>query len=121
MQYLYHGNYAAYYHASRTELLRQIGLNDAALEEMGIVLPVTKLSSSFFKPAKYDDDLTVHTALISFSPCKMEFEHKVLREEELLNEGFTEVIFANHQTRRPIRIADELRSKLESIIKLKEK
>jgi acyl-CoA thioester hydrolase len=118
MKYLYHGNYVSYYHASRTELLRSIGLSDKELETNGIILPVIDLQSKYLKPAFYDDELTVKTKLVEISTCKLHFKHEVYNDkEELINKGATIVAYVNNSTRKPIRIPEEINKKLRYLIK----
>ena len=52
MGYVYHGNYPAYYHSGRTELLRKLGISDYDLEKDGILLPVIEMQMKFIKPAR---------------------------------------------------------------------
>jgi acyl-CoA thioester hydrolase len=118
MRYLYHGNYASYYHASRTELLRSIGLNDKELEINGVILPVIELQSKYLKPAFYDDDLTVKTILSEISSCKLCFQHEVYNDkEEIINKGSTVVAYVNNGTRKPIKIPQTIIERLKFLIK----
>jgi len=55
MQYVYYGNYAAYYEVGRVEALRQLGLSYRTLEDSGIMMPVLECHSYYHKPARYDD------------------------------------------------------------------
>ena len=117
MNYVYHGNYASFYHASRTELLRKLDLSDKVLFEQDILLPVIALDSKFKKPVFYDDEISVTSRLLSFSACKLNFEHKVLNSEnELVNIGHSSVAFVNVQSRKPIKISEEMSNKLSTIV-----
>ena len=42
MGYVYNGNYPAYYEVGRTEMLRSVGLSYRAMEEGGVLLPVSQ-------------------------------------------------------------------------------
>lgn len=116
MRYLYHGNYAALYHTSRTELLRTIGLEDSALEKRGVIMPVVKLSCSFIKPAYYDDELEIVSKLVEVSACKLIFHHQLFRDGELINEGETAMAYVDIETRKPIKIPEETRGLLEGVL-----
>ena len=63
MGYLYYGNYALYYEVGRTDAIRSLGLTYKALEEMGVALPVAELHINYYRPAFYDDLITVKTML----------------------------------------------------------
>ena len=59
MGYVYYGNYPLYYEVGRTEMIRDLGLTYKKIEEDGILLPVTSLNIKYYKPALYDELLTV--------------------------------------------------------------
>lgn len=59
MGYVYYGNYATYFEVARVEALRSLGLSYKEMEQNGVMLPVLHYSTKFFKPAFYDDELTI--------------------------------------------------------------
>ncbi len=115
MRYLYHGHYAAYYHASRTAFLREIQLDDAHLEDMGIILPVVHLTSYYIKPALYDDVLLIRSELAEVSAAKLYFKHYIYCNEELINKGESTLAVVDLQSRKPIKIDPKLRERLERV------
>lgn len=104
MGYVHHGNYAAYFEMGRTELMREFGLVYKELEEAGILLPLSEFSVKFFKPALYDEKLTLLTKLQPPSGVRLVFEYYVYNEKkELLAEGLTPLVFVDSKSRKPIR------------------
>lgn len=89
MGYLHHGNHVNYFEMGRTELLRAQGGNYREMEESGLFLVVIRAECDYKTPAKYDDLLTVRTCVGKRSLAKMEFEHTILRESEVLAVGKT--------------------------------
>lgn len=86
MGVVYHGNYIPYFESSRAEAIRQLGYTYADMEKMGIIMPVIDVHCRYFRPAKYDDLLTVK-AILKELPIhhKIEFHHEVYNEaNELL-------------------------------------
>ena len=77
MGYVYHGNYAKYYHIGRTELLRMIGVSEKELEGHNVILPVIEMSIKYIKPIFYDDIITIKTSLHNIPTSKMIFYHEV--------------------------------------------
>lgn len=117
MNFLYHGNYAAYYHASRTELLRKVGLCDNTLGKKGKILPVVKLESKFIKPAFYDDELIVKTILYKVSACRLFFKHEIINpKKEIINKGCTVVAYVDNETREPERIPSSFLESLDCLV-----
>ncbi|MBI9036068.1 MAG: acyl-CoA thioesterase [Bacteroidales bacterium] len=118
MRYLYHGNYASYYHASRTELLRSVGLSDIEFERQGVILPVIDLQSKYLKPAFYDDELIIKTDLLKISVCKLQFSHKVYNNKnEIINKGCSTVAYVDNLSRKPLRIPPMIMESLKCLIK----
>lgn len=117
MGYVYHGNYAKYYHLGRTELLRKIGICDNALERENIILPVIEMSMKFIKPVFYDETITVSTSLIEEPRSRMKFSHKIYNQnQEIVNEAYSTVAFVEENTRKPVRVPETISGKFDFII-----
>jgi acyl-CoA thioester hydrolase len=102
MGYVYYGNYAQYYEVGRVEALRQLGMSYRALEDSGIMLPVLDYSIKFFKPAFYDDLLTIKTAIPEVPKVRLKFLYEIFNVKgEKLNAGETTLVFINIKTNKP--------------------
>jgi acyl-CoA thioester hydrolase len=102
MGIVYHGNYLPWFEVGRTALLRENGLPYRELEAQGFLLPVIELGSKFFKPALYDDTVTVITRLQERPLLRIRLDYEVRRGEELLVTGFTIHAFIN-KAGEPVR------------------
>lgn len=114
MGYLYYGNYALYYEVGRAEAIRALGFTYRELEEMGIMMPVVELRSQYFRPALYDDLITVKTILkeLPDSP-KIEFHSELYNEkEQLLNKGVTTLVFYDPVKKEKTNMGQELYDRL---------
>ncbi len=89
MGVVYHSHYLVYFELGRTELLRSLGATYREVEESGTLLVVAETGLKFLRPARYDDELTVRTRLVSVRGVRMRFEYEVLRGDERLTAGFT--------------------------------
>ena len=69
MSYVYYGNYAIYFEVARVEAMKGIGMSYKELEDSGIIMPVLEYNIKYFKPAFYDDELTIETRIEKF--CSM--------------------------------------------------
>ena len=119
MSYVYHGNYASYYHIGRTELLRKVGICDKELEKHNIILPVIEMNSRFIKPVFYDETITILTPLIEVPRSRMKFSHKIFnRNHDFVNEAYTTVAFVDNNTRKPMRVPETILHKLELFMNL---
>lgn len=114
MGYVYHGNYAAYCHQARTEMLRKMGLNDKILEDRNIMLPVIVFNSRFRKAAHYDEILTIKTIVSEMPAVRFHFEFEIFNEkEELITTASSTVVFADSRTRLPKNIPGFIKEVLQ--------
>tara|TARA_B100000508_G_C11448744_1_gene272815 strand:+ start:273 stop:677 length:405 start_codon:yes stop_codon:yes gene_type:complete len=99
MGFVYHAHYAQYFEVGRVETLRKAGYSYKKLEEKGFYLPVHTLNIKYIKAAQYDDELTVVTTMDQMPSNRICFHYNILRNEELLVEGDTSLIFMNSEYR----------------------
>ena len=85
MGFLHHSNYLNYFELGRTELFRAQGGNYRRMEELGMYLVVVKFQIHYHKPARYDDELSLHTEIIRTTPARIEHRYELRRGSELLN------------------------------------
>ncbi len=115
MGYLYYGNYALYYEAGRAEAIRQLGFTYRQLEELGVFMPVIELKSQYYRPALYDDLITVKTILKELPEgSKIVFHSELYNEAgQLLNRGTTTLVFYDPKERKKVSIHPELLHRLQ--------
>lgn len=116
MGYVYHGNYAAYFEVTRTEVFRKLGIEYKEMEAAGTMMPVLELKTKFIRPAKYDDLLTIRL-FVKSKPhgTRIKFEYEVLNEEgTLLTIGETLMVFVDMKTGRPTEIPALIHLKLDA-------
>lgn len=115
MGFLYYGNYALYYEVGRAEAIRTLGFTYRELEEMGIHMPVVELNAQYFRPALYDDLVTVRTILKALPDGpKIQFHSELYNEKgELLNKGVTTLVFYDPKEKMKVTMHPELRQRLE--------
>ncbi|HEY4797497.1 MAG TPA: thioesterase family protein [Bacteroidia bacterium] len=107
MGYVYYGNYAEYFEVARVEALREFGINYKDMEDSGIMLPVYTFSIKYFKPAYYDELLTIKTTISKLPEARISFEYETFNEKnELLNKGETTLVFIDMKSNKP-RMAPE--------------
>lgn len=108
MGYCYYGNYASYFEVARVEAIRQLGFSYKQMEDDGIALPVLEFSIKYFKPAFYDDELTIETTVVEIPKARIKFEYKTFNAEGvLLNEAKTTLVFINKNTMKPCAAPDD--------------
>ena len=102
MGVVYHGNYLPWFEVGRTTLLKEMGLAYRQLEAEGYRLPVLEVGAKYFRPARYDDTITIVTRLPDRPLLRIRLEYEVRRGDELLATGFTVHAFIDHEG-KPVR------------------
>lgn len=105
MGVVYHGSYLPWFEIGRTTLLKELGLPYRQLEEDGFRLPVLEVGAKYFRPAVYDDTLTIVTTLREKPLLRIRLDYEVRRgaqQEELLATGFTVHAFIDREG-KPVR------------------
>ena len=65
-------------------------------------MPVLDYQIKYFKPAYYDDLLTIKTTITSVKGARIFFEYETLSESnEILNKGATTLVFVNKSNSKP--------------------
>ncbi len=105
MGYMYYGHYPRLYEMARVELFRQLDVSYKELEDNGIGMPVLENFSKYHQPALYDDLLRIEVIIHQMPSLRIQFDYKVYNQSnQLLNEGYTLLVFMNYETRKPIRV-----------------
>ncbi|RAJ05091.1 acyl-CoA thioester hydrolase [Chitinophaga skermanii] len=115
MGYLYYGNYGLYYEVGRAEAIRELGFTYKQLEEQGVIMPVAELNVKYYRPAYYDDLITVKTILKELpTTSKIQFHSELYNEKgELLNVGVTTLVFIDATTKQKVGLPPALKERLE--------
>lgn len=107
MGYVYHANYVCYCHQARTELLRNYGINDCALEENNMLVPVISFEIEYKKPAKYDELLTIRTTIKEIPVVRFHFNFEIVNEENhTICKAKSTIVFMDSKSRYPIMVPD---------------
>ena len=114
MGYCYYGNYATYFEVARVEALRGLGLSYRKMEDDGFVMPVLEFKIKYYKPAYYDDELTIETVIPKLPQTRIFFTYKTFNEQGvLLNEAETTLVFVDTRTMRPTQPPKDFMEKLK--------
>jgi acyl-CoA thioester hydrolase len=102
MGYCYYGNYAQYFEVGRVEALRSLGMSYKALEEQGVMLPVSEFTVKYLAPAFYDDLLTVKTTITEIKAARIYFNYELINEKgNVISKAETTLVFVDKATMRP--------------------
>lgn len=73
----YHANYLVWFEVGRTDWLRHQGWTYREMEREGFRLPVIEVQCHYLTPARYDDELEVHTRATLLTPARIRFDYEV--------------------------------------------
>ena len=113
MGYMYYGKYAEFYEVGRVEMLRSLGLTYKAMEDSGIIMPVTELKCKYIRPAFYDEEITVKVIMEKMPSVRIHFRYELSNEkQELINLGETTLVFISQENKRPCLAPEDFLNKL---------
>lgn len=87
MGLLHHANYLVYFEQARTELLRDQGLTYKDMEDGGFFLVLTHIEVKYKSPARYDDVLSIKTAVSRTTAVRVEHTYHVTCDGRPVAEG----------------------------------
>ena len=112
---VYHANYLKYLERGRSNLIYQSKYNhQELLKKFNIIFVVKSLNINYLKPAFFEDIIEVQTSLNLLSRVKLNFNQKIIRNNELLVDAEVIVIPINTKG-KIIQLNEELYSFLKKI------
>jgi len=112
---VYHANYLKYLERGRSNLIYQSKYNhQELLKKFNIVFVVKSLNINYLKPAFFEDIIEVQTSLKLLSRVKLNFNQKIIRNNELLVDAEVIVITIN-SSGKIIKLNEDLYSFLKTI------
>lgn len=111
---VYYANYLRFIERARSEWVRGLGVDQTTLKAThGIVFAVRKVEADYLKPARFDDELQVTTALLALGGARITLRQEVWRGAERL---FTAqiVLVCLQDDGHPARIPPEVRRLIQS-------
>ena len=96
------------------DAIRSLGFTYRELEEMGITMPVVELNVQYYRPALYDNLITVKTILKELPDgSKIQFHSELYNEDGVfLNKGVTTLVFYDAKEKKKINMPQVLVDKL---------
>ncbi|HYF94726.1 MAG TPA: thioesterase family protein [Symbiobacteriaceae bacterium] len=89
MGVVYHANYLVWFEVGRGDFMREVGIPYTEFEKRGIFVPVIEAHLHYKASGRYDEVLTVETTVAELSAAKVKFGYRIMRDADLLCEGYT--------------------------------
>jgi len=110
---VYHANYLRYMERGRSEYFRSAGITRLAQldDPEPTAWTLRKVSLEYFRPARIDDLIEVHTRCVALSGARMTADQSIRLGGELLTRGMVEACIIT-LSGRPRRIPADVRARL---------
>lgn len=96
---VYYANYLRFIERARSEWVREIGLDQRALQAQGTVFAVSRIEADYLSPARFDDVLTVETRPVEARVARLTLAQDVLRAGVFLFRAQVTLVSLNAQGR----------------------
>jgi acyl-CoA thioester hydrolase len=100
--------YLVWFEVARVEYLRAFAGGYQALRDHGVEAIVLESLCRYRNPAKFDDELVVHTRCVGLRGSRFRYEYEIARGEEIVADGHTEHACVDARTFRPTRVPEWL-------------
>ncbi|MFQ6553882.1 tol-pal system-associated acyl-CoA thioesterase [Aestuariibius insulae] len=109
---VYYANYLKFIERARSEWVRSLGIDQAALKsDQDLVFVVRRVEADYLAPALYDDVLLVRTIPVKITGVRLEVEQTVLRSETMLFRSTVTIAMLTSEG-KPSRFPADIRTKL---------
>lgn len=108
---VYYANYLKFIERARSEMVREMGINQKSMKEDGIIFAVRKVEANYLAPALYDDMLQVRTIIGDTSAVRAVFEQQVWRGDTMIFTADVTIVCIGEDG-RPTRLPAVIRRNL---------
>ncbi|TDE39716.1 tol-pal system-associated acyl-CoA thioesterase [Antarcticimicrobium sediminis] len=109
---VYHANYLRYIERARSDWVRQLGNDQNAMRDAGIVWVVRRIEADYITTAKFEDELMVETTLREISGVRLTMDQIVKRGETTIFTAAVTAVCMN-AAGRPVRLPAEIRALMQ--------
>jgi acyl-CoA thioester hydrolase len=105
---VYYANYLKFIERARSEWVRELGIDQAALKEAGLVFAVRRVEADYLAPARFGDDLEVETEVTGATAARLVLRQTVRTGGRVLFVALVTLV-ALTDAGRPARLPPGLR------------
>jgi len=105
---VYYANYLKFIERARSELVREMGIDQKSMKEEGIIFAVRKVEADYLQPALYDDELQVRTSFGAMSASRVVFEQQIWRNDTMIFTADVTIVCIG-ENGRPTRLPASIR------------
>ncbi|MEX0308480.1 MAG: tol-pal system-associated acyl-CoA thioesterase [Ruegeria sp.] len=106
---VYHANYLKFIERARSEWVRDLGNDQNAMRDAGIIWVVHRIEADYLASAKFEDELMIETEIVSLSGARLTMSQLVKRGETEIFRAVVTAVCMNKQG-KPVRLPAEIRA-----------
>lgn len=103
---VYYANYLKFLERARTEWLRELGFEQDALMNQGIIFAVRKVCIDYLMPARFNQLLEVQTMVTSLGTASLEVQQQLFSGQSLLAEAQIKLACLDAASFRPRKLPE---------------
>jgi acyl-CoA thioester hydrolase len=116
---VYHANYLRYFERARSDMVRLIGIDQAALlakpPEERQFFAIRSIHIEYISPAYYDDMLVVNSHLAALKAASFVIDQCLMREDKMLCKAHVQAAFLKSDG-RPTRLLASARQAMQQVL-----
>ena len=105
---VYYANYLKFIERARSDWVREIGIDQNAMRDQGVVFAVRRVEADYLAPARFDDELQVETTTQAVTGARLVMEQRVSRGDDLLFSAIVTIVCLN-ENGQPARLPANIR------------
>ena len=105
---VYYANYLRYIERARSDIVEQMGLDQRAMRDEGLVFAVSRVEADYIGAARFGDRLEVHTTHHADGRVRWVFDQDVLRDGKVIFRAKVTAVCMTPEG-RPTRLPAKLR------------
>ncbi len=109
---VYHANYLRFIERARSDWVRNLGNDQNAMRDAGLVWVVRKIEAEYLATAKFDDELVVETSVQALTGARLTMEQVVRRDATKIFRATVTVVCMSAEG-KPVRLPAEIRASLQ--------
>ncbi|MFM8280869.1 MAG: acyl-CoA thioesterase [Bacteroidota bacterium] len=115
---MYFGQYIRLFEIGETELFRHVGFpyTNTQFEELGVWMLRVNFSCDFHAPAMIDDLLDIYCWPEIIGGASLRLRFAVKKSELVLGDGSCTIVSVDKETRKAVKLPEQLREKMEKLI-----
>jgi acyl-CoA thioester hydrolase len=106
---VYHANYLRYIERARSDWVRQLGNDQNAMKDQGIVWVVRRIEADYIATAKFEDELEVETTVADLSNVRLTMDQVVRKDGQPIFRARVTAVCMN-AAGKPVRLPAEIRA-----------